>query len=342
MPWPSIDVTAITVFAWFDWLTNPASRTFWGFWLSSAALAVAWALLDWPRRSAYVRQWLSKDYWLHPSARQDYWLIALNTLLFTMLGISSLLWIIEVANLSYRGLNQLWPEAAHSGLNALPTPVLVMLYSLVLLLADDASRYALHRTLHSRWLWPIHRLHHSANILTPLTFLRLHPLEQGLYQLRGILVHGSLSGGYFFITSSAPQLWLIVGVSGVVWLFNLLGANLRHSNIPLHYGWVERILISPAQHQMHHGIGGSRVNYGSMLAIWDRCFGSWRSGQTQLDAPLPLPQQQVALSRQLLLIRPAAKQHHRNVTNIAVVANTPSEHTTSEYPTSEHAATETS
>lgn len=287
---------------WLEWLTNPAGRTFWGFWLSSLVIALSWALLDWPSRSALLRQWLSKAYWLHPSARQDYWLIALNTLLFTLLGFSTLLWVIEIANISYQQLNKLAPPA----LLAPTSGWLIAVYAVLLLLLDDASRYGLHRLLHSRWLWPLHRLHHSATILTPLTFLRLHPLEQLLYQCRSVLVHGTMSGSYFFLTQTTPELWLIFGVSGFVWLFNMFGANLRHSQIPLHYGWLEHLLISPAQHQQHHAIGGLRCNYGSMLAIWDKSFGSWRSGRQVL----PLPATTHSLIAQLFLKTP--KSHHHD------------------------------
>jgi len=76
-----------------------------------------------------------------------------------------------------------------------------------------------------------------------------------------------------------------------------LGANLRHSMIPISYGRLEKLFISPLQHQLHHGKTTSRKNYGSMLAIWDRMFNSWLPGKT----PAELPDKEFPLHQQLLL-----------------------------------------
>jgi sterol desaturase/sphingolipid hydroxylase (fatty acid hydroxylase superfamily) len=280
----------------FSWLLQPGQRTFWGFWLSTVLIALIWAAQRWSVRAPLLRQWLSRDYWWHPSARQDYALILLNALLFMLLGSATLVLILMLANLSYELWSLALPPAVLASWHGIGA---VTAYALVLLLLDDFSRYGLHRALHSRWLWRIHRLHHSAAVLTPLTFLRVHPLEKLLYQWRTALVHGGLSGSYFFAFGQHAQPWLIAGISGSVLLFNLLGANLRHSHIPLRYGALERVFISPAQHQFHHSLQGSRSNYGSMLAIWDGLFGSWQSGAQQA----PLPQRHHHLIQQLLLKR---------------------------------------
>ena len=63
----------------------------------------------------------------------------------------------------------------------------------------------------------------------------------------------------------------------MVIIFSVLGANLRHSHSWIPYPrWVEGLIISPAQHQLHHAITSDeqRSNYGSILAVWDRLFGS--------------------------------------------------------------------
>src|SRR5690606_13916908 len=61
-------------------------------------------------------------------------------------------------------------------------------------------------------------------------------------------------------------------------LFNFLGANLRHSHVWLRFGAWERWFISPAQHQLHHGRTRAMTssNYGTWLACCDRWAGSWR------------------------------------------------------------------
>lgn len=276
------------------WLYQPGQRTFWAFWLTSAVIALGWAGCHWSQRKPLLRQWLSRDYWWHPSARQDYGLLAINSVLFTLLGSATLLLIMQLANFSYESWSLLAAPAALAHWHGLQS---LIAYALLLMLVDDLCRYGLHRALHSRLLWPIHRLHHSATVLTPITFLRVHPLEKLLYQWRTALVHGGLSGSYFFAFGQHAQPWLIAGISGSVLLFNLLGANLRHSHIALRYGHLERVFISPAQHQFHHSVQGSRSNYGSMLAIWDVLFGSWQSGARHA----PLPSHHSGLITQLLL-----------------------------------------
>lgn len=282
-------------------LLAPERRTFWGYWLSAALIVLLWTTTSWASRKQYLKPWLTVSYWWNTSTRQDYALITLNALLFALLGLSNVFLIIQIAISSHEFFNAVLPASnlSGAGLNTSHPTLLLSLYTLALFLADDASRYGLHRLLHSRWLWRIHRVHHSAQVLTPFTLLRLHPLEQLLYQLRLVLVHGVLSGAYFFIIGSTPELWLIFGVSGFIWVFNMAGANLRHSNIPLRYGKLEVVFISPAQHQLHHGVGGIRYNYGSVLAIWDYLFNSWHSGQHQF----PLPQHNMPLIKQLFMKR---------------------------------------
>jgi sterol desaturase/sphingolipid hydroxylase (fatty acid hydroxylase superfamily) len=45
---------------------------------------------------------------------------------------------------------------------------------------------------------------------------------------------------------------------------------------------LEKIFISPAQHQLHHSIENKHFNknYGAMLAIWDWLFGSLHFSET--------------------------------------------------------------
>ena len=52
---------------------------------------------------------------------------------------------------------------------------------------------------------------------------------------------------------------------------------MRHSHIGIQYWrWLEYILISLAQHQLHHSIAEEHYdkNFGATLALWDWLFGS--------------------------------------------------------------------
>ena len=153
-------------------------------------------------------------------------------------------------------------------------------YSVVLFLVSDASRYIVHRLLHRvPLLWRFHQVHHSAEVLTPLTLYRNHPCEQLLQACRGILVLGIVGGVFAWLSLGKASVAELYGVPAAMFVFNVFGANLRHSHNWLPYPrWVEGFLISPAQHQMHHGRtdAENRVNYGNVLAIWDRLGRSLR------------------------------------------------------------------
>jgi len=267
-----------------DWLIDPSSRTYIGYWIPTLAIAALWASFNWQERQTTLASWFSKRYWWNASARQDYLLMLGNRVLFLLLGIAWFTFTIDVAQWIFGLLKWI---AQPAELTSPSSQWWVLgLYTLVLFLADDFSRFWLHRIMHRyEVLWRLHQVHHSATGLTPFTTYRLHPLESLLYQLRASLVHGVCAGAAFFSLGYQASSWEVWGASIWVIVFNALGANLRHSNIPLKYGKLEKWLISPAQHQQHHGIGTMNTNFGSFLAIWDRLWGSWRKGEAHTRYP---------------------------------------------------------
>ena len=135
--------------------------------------------------------------------------------------------------------------------------------------------FFVHRTMHNvPFLWRLHRVHHSAEILTPLTLFRVHPLESIIYFLRGLFVFGLVSGVFIWLFGRELTFFHILGVDALGFIFNLAGANLRHSHIWLSFGRFENYFISPAQHQFHHSKDHGHPNFGTYLAFWDRINGS--------------------------------------------------------------------
>jgi sterol desaturase/sphingolipid hydroxylase (fatty acid hydroxylase superfamily) len=126
-------------------------------------------------------------------------------------------------------------------------------------------------------LWEFHKVHHSAEVLNPITVYRMHPLDDILTMIVG----GCLLGGAdallrFFITPDGYP-YMLYGLSIVTFLFYLFGYNLRHSHVWVSYGErMSNIFISPAQHQIHHSKARRHwdKNYGFIFAFWDRMFGS--------------------------------------------------------------------
>jgi len=152
------------------------------------------------------------------------------------------------------------------------------LVTLIMTIALDLSLYFSHWLLHRvPFLWPFHAVHHSAEGLTPLTAYRQHPVDMLLNAFVSALLIGSTLGLLRIILGPQVQSIGINGQTVVILIFYLLGYHLRHSHIWLDYGSkVSRILISPAQHQIHHSIEARHHdrNFGYMLALWDDLFGT--------------------------------------------------------------------
>ena len=143
---------------------------------------------------------------------------------------------------------------------------------------QDFGNFYYHRLAHRvPWLWEFHAVHHSATMLTPPTNRRFHPL-QDIYDS---FVYQIPPGLFIGIFSYAAQVSLLrTTVLGIdAWfLVNMLSFyQLRHSHIYLRYPrWLERWIMSPAQHQIHHSKNPEHVdrNFGVLTSIWDRLWGT--------------------------------------------------------------------
>lgn len=287
----------IDLYPFFDWFLEPSQRTHYVFWVSSFGVALLWAAFTWSKRKHLIAQLFKKDYWLNTSSYQDYFLIVLNRGLFLVLGFS---WLAITLSIGLAVLNflRLFGDATEPGSLASNSFTVLGIYTLILFLLDDCSRFLLHWLMHKfDFLFRLHQVHHSASTLTPLTTLRIHPLESLLYQFRSSLVHGTCAGASFYYVGFQADSWQVWGATAWVLVFNFLGANLRHSPIPLHYGPLEKLFISPAMHQAHHGVTTMNYNYGSVLSIWDRMLGSFRSGKKGYK----LPENTQPLFKQLMM-----------------------------------------
>ncbi len=254
-----------------DYLLNPQKRLYWGYLLSSISIVIFYCALK--RQS--LADALDKKIWWHPSARLDYTyfivasLIKIGLLLPWMLGVGEVtFWTLQVMETLFGYQQKIIVDRQW----------VVLGYTLALFLLSDLSRYCLHRLMHATpLLWEFHKVHHSAEVLTPVTFYRVHPLENILFGLRYALVAGLITGLFIHFVGANLAMLDIIGVNVIVFIFHILGDNLRHS--PIHLGYfdsLEKWFISPAQHQYHHTATGTNVNYGGTLSLWDRLFGSLR------------------------------------------------------------------
>jgi sterol desaturase/sphingolipid hydroxylase (fatty acid hydroxylase superfamily) len=150
--------------------------------------------------------------------------------------------------------------------------------AVLLILTQDFCRYWNHYLHHeTRFLWPFHAVHHSAEVLTPLTFLRAHPAYYALQMILISMLVGTVQAVILFGLLGHLEPWVIYTSTLVFNTYVFFGGHLRHSHVWLSYGRVlEHVLISPAQHQIHHSSDPRHhdKNYGEIFAIWDWMFGT--------------------------------------------------------------------
>lgn len=154
----------------------------------------------------------------------------------------------------------------------------VLLATCILTIVTDFCVYWVHRVHHETpTIWPFHAVHHSAEVLTPVTVYRKHPIYDLVSDFVKSVLVGFTQGVILVILIGKVELSLIAGINAFYFVFNFLGSNFRHSHIWFSYGRVlEHIFISPAQHQIHHSLEPKHhnKNYGEVLAIWDWMFGT--------------------------------------------------------------------
>lgn len=251
-------------------VVDPSERVFWPFLLSAVVIAVVLGVVT---RTSTLSGLLSLRLWLHPSALLDYQLLFAKSLiravLFAPWLLTSTVVAVKVMLALYHFFGAVEPSPASGWM--------IGAYTVAIFVVSDLSRFVVHLLLHHvPFLWQLHQVHHSAEVLTPFTEYRTHPLEEVLQELRGALSIGVVAGVFTWWRGGNVPSWEVLGVNALAFWLTALGSNLRHSHVWLSFGALEGWILSPAQHQLHHDAdtGGLRVNYGSFLAIWDRLWGT--------------------------------------------------------------------
>ncbi|MDP3806489.1 lysoplasmalogenase family protein [Hydrogenophaga sp.] len=135
---------------------------------------------------------------------------------------------------------------------------------LIALVFYDLCYYWLHRAGHeSAIFWAAHVVHHQSQDYNLSTALRQTS-------------SGALLGWVFYLpmaVAGVPPL-----VFGVVALIDLLYQFWVHTEQVGKLGWFDRWFCSPSNHRVHHAVNERYLdrNYGGILVVWDRLFGSFK------------------------------------------------------------------
>ncbi|MDM7950945.1 lysoplasmalogenase family protein [Hydrogenophaga sp.] len=134
---------------------------------------------------------------------------------------------------------------------------------LLALVFYDFCYYWHHRLGHTCSLfWAAHVVHHQSQDYNLSTALRQTS-------------SGALFGWVFYLPmalAGVPPL-----VFGVVALVDLLYQYWIHTQQIGKLGWFDRVFASPSNHRVHHAVNDRYLdkNYGGILILWDRLFGSY-------------------------------------------------------------------
>ena len=141
---------------------------------------------------------------------------------------------------------------------------------IVTFISIDLVFYIYHRMSHRiRFLWAIHLSHHSSEEMNFAVSFR-----QAWF--------GPISKIPFFIV--LPLLGFdptIVAVAGVI---STLWGIVGHTQVIGKLGPLEWIFNTPSHHRVHHGSNKQYIdkNYGNLLIIWDRMFGTFEPEEEEV------------------------------------------------------------
>ncbi len=244
-------------------------------------LSAAFLLLRRPRDRrrvrlrVLVRALLPRRWWRSASGQADIGLAVFNLFLFGLL----LGWAVLSSQMFSR-----WIGAGLTSAFGAPSPAAIpdvaamAIVTVVLFLAYELGYWVDHFLAHRiPFLWELHKVHHAAETLSPLTNARVHPGDTLVFYNINALFMG-VAGGitYYLLGRRVPEL-SIYSANAFAFLFGYLTSHLHHSHMWIAFtGLWGKLLISPAHHQIHHSTNPIHFdkNLGSSLAVFDWLFGT--------------------------------------------------------------------
>jgi len=258
----------------WDFLMDPGFM-FSPLYLPSTVLIVYFVWVLRGRETGFLQFLAPRKLYRHPSTLVDLKVTVFNLFFFSS-SLMAALYITPVV--TYRLLALLSGVAETGAIIEATTWQRGLAAAVILFLVEDFIRY-LNHYLHHRApvLWPFHAVHHSAEVLTPVTFLRGHPVYYMIQRIFTSFIAGAVQAALLFLVIGQIEFWVLYSGVFAFQVYVFLGAHIRHSHIPLRYGRIaEHILISPAQHQIHHSADPKHFdkNFGEIFALWDWMFGT--------------------------------------------------------------------
>ena len=136
---------------------------------------------------------------------------------------------------------------------------------IIVFLLTDLIWYWYHRLSHEvNILWGAHIVHHSSDEYNYTVSLRITIYQSFIRLAFGLALP--------IIGFPVPMLLISISVLGIYQFF-------IHTRFIKSLGFLESILVTPSNHRVHHGSNEIYLdkNYGGILIIWDKLFGTYQS-----------------------------------------------------------------
>jgi sterol desaturase/sphingolipid hydroxylase (fatty acid hydroxylase superfamily) len=255
--------------------------------LSALCIAIAFLLLS--RRPgkkdvkykvmlrALFPRWLCRA-----SFRADVWFLLFNLFASAMLigwtVISSQFISDKVAG----ALADIFGVRPKTGLNAFTSRSIV---TVSLFLAYELAYWVDHYLSHRiPLLWEFHKVHHTAEVLSPITNFRVHPVDSVVfYNIVGLFL-GTTGGALSYLQLGSA--FVVGGANAIFVAFIFVTVHLQHSHVWIAAtGPLGRVILSPAHHQIHHSDNPIHFdkNFGGCLSLWDWLFGTLHMPERQRE-----------------------------------------------------------
>lgn len=260
---------------------TPRSRIFWVYLLTSLVPVLIFCALRvrGNGRSTIAAWWntcFPKALVWSESARVDYAYYVINTVFMTTVFGVFTISEYEVRTAALAAFAD-W-GVAPTTVFELPHAASVLIVTVLCGLAVDFGLFLAHYAQHKiPLLWEFHKVHHSAAVLTPITVYRMHPVDDVVVGLSAGVIGGLVQASLQHLVFAGVHDAKILGLNPIFFLSYVCAYHLRHSHFWLGYpAWLSHILISPAQHQIHHSKDQRHYdkNMGFIFAVWDHWFGT--------------------------------------------------------------------
>ena len=180
---------------------------------------------------------------------------SVNSLSLGLLSTVSKLVFLNVGFLVFSTIEQNWALFTLSTESTVDWIVGLVIY--------DFLYYWFHRVSHERQIfWGSHSVHHQSEDYNLSTALR--------QTSTGIVATWIFFVPCFFL---GMPIYMYVGISTAHLIYQFW---VHTQHIPK-LGWFDRVFVSPSNHRVHHAQNPRYIdkNYGGLLILWDRLFGSF-------------------------------------------------------------------